>query len=357
MRLTQSLFEPGVVRLHCFVDDPIASIRGTPLKRKLAVATMILTWEALGFGLAYKKGQLGKSVTWIGGTLSVNADGIRGEVKAAIVEDIIAALEKFEGTNVLSKKEVRSFVGRANHAAGLLVALRPFLHQIWAALSAPTAGPPNTIWTKQIRHATSWLRAFFAHDLPGISRQFSLQEFRGAGPVMEIGTDASPWGLGGWLSMNGTITHYFACPVSNEDLHIFDIERGSCTAQQTLEGLAMLVAMRLWSDVHSSRRYTLQMRGDNVGALSLLLRMRPSSPQQAIIARELALHTVHYAFPPRVTHTPGLAHVIADALSRCYDPGIDKVGILSHHALKSAVRTDVPTRGRSWYKTLGNFER
>jgi hypothetical protein len=66
MRLIQSLFEPDVVRLHCFVDDPIASIRGTPLNRKLAVATMILTWEALGFGLAYKKGQLGKSVTWIG---------------------------------------------------------------------------------------------------------------------------------------------------------------------------------------------------------------------------------------------------------------------------------------------------
>ena len=155
--------------------------------------------------------------------------------------------------------------------------------------------------------------------------------------------------------MNGTITHYFASPVSNEDLHIFGITRGSCTGQQTLEGLAMLVAMRLWSDVHSSRRYNLQVRGDNVGALTLLLRMRPSSPQQAIIAREMALHTVQYAFPPKVVHTPGLAHVIADSLSRLYDTGANKLQILSHPSLSSAVRTDAPVRNRAWYLTLEEY--
>ena len=46
MRLTQSLFEPNRVNLHCFVDDPVASIRGTKQDRRLYVATMIYTWEA-----------------------------------------------------------------------------------------------------------------------------------------------------------------------------------------------------------------------------------------------------------------------------------------------------------------------
>ena len=141
MRLTQSLFEVDTVRLHCFVDDPIAAIRGTPLSRKLTVATIILTWEALGFGLAYRKGQFGRKVSWIGGTLTINSEGILGEVKDTIVEDIVSALQKFAKANVLSKKEVRSFVGRTNHAAGLLVALRPFLHAIWAALHTSSGGP------------------------------------------------------------------------------------------------------------------------------------------------------------------------------------------------------------------------
>ena len=189
----------------------------------------------------------------------------------------------------------------------------------------------------------------------GLRRQFSLAEFMGVGPQLEMGTDTSPWGLGGWMAIDGTITRYFSCPVSEDDLTIFSIERGSCEGQQTLEGLAILVALRLWSDVDSSRKFVLQVRGDNVGALALLLKMRPSSPQQAIIARELALHIVNYSFPPRVVHTPGISHVIADKLSRVHDSDTVPNNILSHHALVTATRTEVPCRDRTWYRTLESF--
>ena len=152
-----------------------------------------------------------------------------------------------------------------------------------------------------------------------MQRHFSLAEFTAQGPSMELGTDASPHGLGGWLSIDGAITHYFASPVIDDGLHLFKLERGSCEGQQTLEGLAILVALRIWTDRHSSKRFRLQVRGDNVGALQLLLKMRPSSPQQAIIAREIALLVVHFAFPPKILHAPGIAHVIAGALSRRHD--------------------------------------
>ena len=46
--------------------------------------------EAVGFRLAYKKGQLAKSIAWIGGTLTAESDGIRAAVKGAIVTDIKA---------------------------------------------------------------------------------------------------------------------------------------------------------------------------------------------------------------------------------------------------------------------------
>jgi hypothetical protein len=132
-------------------------------------------------------------------------------VKQDIIDDIVASLLKFSHTNVISKKELHSFVGRVNHAAGLLITVRRFLHACWAALYTTDSGaPPNTVWVKQIAHALSWLRAFFCEGMVGATRTFLLTEFMGGGDLVEIGTDASPWGLGGWLSVNGAVVKYFS---------------------------------------------------------------------------------------------------------------------------------------------------
>ena len=64
MRLTQALFDPDMVELHCFVHDPIASIRGQQWQRRVAAIVMMLAWEAVGFHFAYQKGQLGSRVDW-----------------------------------------------------------------------------------------------------------------------------------------------------------------------------------------------------------------------------------------------------------------------------------------------------
>ena len=42
----------------CYVDDPLAAPLGTEKIRRRNAALMVLTWEALGFKLAYAKGQL-----------------------------------------------------------------------------------------------------------------------------------------------------------------------------------------------------------------------------------------------------------------------------------------------------------
>ena len=83
------------------------------------------------------------------------------------------------------------------------------------------------------------------------------EEFRGGGTCIELGTDASPWGIGGWLAVNGEIQQYFFDTVSDEDLAIFGIERGSCDGQQTLEGLAILVAIRIWNHIHDAQKFRL----------------------------------------------------------------------------------------------------
>ena len=95
-----------------------------------------------------------------------------------------------------SKKDLHTFVGRANFVAGLMITLRPFLHAIWAALYTNEGGSPaNTVWKKQIEHSLSWLRAFVQDNHVGCRRYFSLQEYLGGEDLVEFGTDASPWDL------------------------------------------------------------------------------------------------------------------------------------------------------------------
>jgi hypothetical protein len=351
------LFTSSQVNLMCFVDDPIAALRGTALERRTFVAMIILVWEALDFQLAYHKGQLSKVVTWIGGTLTCEATGVRAKVKDAIIDDVKSDLLRLLPTNLISHKDLHSLVGKLAHCAGLLIIMRPFLQPLWAALYAdgPTGAPSNTIWIKQILGTLQWLNAFFNGSVGGVERFFRLDAFLRRGPTVEIGTDASPWGMGGWLAVDGVITHYFATPISDDDQCIYGIASGTADGQQLWECLAVLVAIDAWSKHWQQDRIVLKVRGDNVGALTLLIKMRPANATLAIVARELALRLIELSFPPDAVHTPGMSHVVADALSRVFAPGGG--GVVSpslHPSLQDAVLTTVPVRCRSWYRALAS---
>ena len=186
--------------------------------------------------------------------------------------------------------------------------------------------------------------------MEGVVRRFDVSEFLGAVAQMEVGADASPSGIGCWLALNGVILRYFAAPITPEHTELFAHRFGHCEGQQTWEALAILVAARIWQDSFCNRRVSMRVRGDNVGALTLVVKMRPSTKQQAIISRELALITCKAAFPPAVLHTPGIAHKLADQLSRIDDP--KAATSCEHSALANAVRTEVPVRTRSWNRAL-----
>ena len=72
-----------------------------------------------------------------------------------------------------------------------------------------------------------------------------------------------------------------------------------------------------------------------------------SSP---LIAKEIALLYSEAAHEPRIfEHVPGVANVLADALSRAYEPGVD---FKLPPQLATARRIQVPRRRRTWYKSL-----
>ena len=160
--------------------------------------------------------------------------------------------------------------------------------------------------------------------------------------------------------VDGAITHYFSCPITDEDVAIYDMPRGTPDGQQIWECLAILVAIDIWSSIWQQYRIVLKVKADNVGALTLLIKMRPGCAKIAIIARELALRLVDLSFPPDAIHTPGVAHVISDRLSRVHAPGSaskqpgewDGSPAACHAALAMASETPVPARDRSWYRAL-----
>ena len=117
------------------------------------------------------------------------------------------------------------------------------------------------------------------------------------------------------------------------------------------ECLAVLIALDLWSSKWTDARINLQVRSDNVTALTLLVKMPPGSPQIAIIAREIALKLFEFSFPPDAMHTPGIAHVLADELSRIYAPGgVGDIAQFRHRALTDAKLVTPPDRPTTWYK-------
>ena len=69
---------------------------------------------------------------------------MRAVVKESIVTDIMDDLRRLSSQNIISKKELRSLLGKLDHAAGLLTIVRPFTEPMWAALTAPRPG-----WSSQ----------------------------------------------------------------------------------------------------------------------------------------------------------------------------------------------------------------
>ena len=153
--------------------------------------------------------------------------------------------------------------------------------------------------------------------------------------------------------VHAKITEYFSEAVQPMDEALLEVKTGHHEAQQTLEFLAVLVALRLWVDPSvdwSRRRIQLTVKGDNVCALSLTRKLKPKRRIMPKIAREVALILSSLSFPPEVDHTPGVAHALADALSRITNTN----DLIAHRALAGATKAVPPVRNKQWYRALNS---
>ena len=252
-------------------------------------------------------------------------------------------------------KLLREFLGKAENVATLILVWRPFLRDLWAAVAAATASasesaPQGFVWTKQIQQQLLWFQQFLSSETGPIRRVFTLDAYLRRGAQVTMGFDASPWGIGGWLRVDGQIVSYFADGVTTQDQEILHVEVGSSSAQQVLEGLAILVGLRAWRTHWLTSRASLSVQSDNVAALSAVSNMRAHSLALNCLARELAFDLGEASFlPDEVLHVPGVCNGLADKLSRKHQPG--RTWDLPH-VLRQTPAVAPPLRDRRWYRCL-----
>lgn len=342
-------------RLQTYVDDPIFSIRGDEERRTRVAAIVLVAWSLMGFPVAFHKATLSNNVVWIGIELTIQEDGIEAKVPEAKVRELQSMMNEALMANVLSKKTLRTMIGKAMSIASVLFCWRPFIQELYVALHVEESmAPPGCVWVKQIRHTLIWLLTFLSGEMAGILRRYNLRNFVGNSSRVIITWDASPFGMGATLQINGRFSEYFAIQISEEDTQFLQTPSGTHEGQQVWEALAGLISLRLWKDHWQGKRAKLHIRADNIGSLTVLTTLKGGSKQLTLIAREYALDLGQAEWKPDVaTHIPGISNVTCDALSRLQDPN-KSMKIPS--CLMNAKRMTPPTRDLTWWKTL-SFER
>ena len=368
-RSTAAVLHELAAELHIYVDDPIFLACGTTeqVARDLTCGAL---WAAvMGFPLAWPKAIAGHEVVWIGASIRCTAGAIVIAIPDKMVKELLTQADTMLSLNASSVKAVRQFAGRMSFAAGLVPTIRPFLQFLWAAVagakgcaasdarSGPDplgsgarrqAGSP-LVFTRQIHVGLRWLRTFLARLRGSLQRELPWSETSERSRT-RVCTDASPWGIGAVLIVDGRPVAWLADSLHHADLVRFRARVGDSAFNTIWEALAILVALRTWC-AYLVRGAHAELRADSLAALGAVSKLASSAPGLGLIMREIALDEAENMIGFKwLEHVPGVANVWPDALSRMFapEPGTKVVP----EQLLSVPRTAVEPRSRAFWHTL-----
>ena len=369
-RTIAGVTDSRVLRLQIYVDDPVFVARGAQasIHQELAVA---LLWTAvLGYPVSWGKADGGSQLRWIGADVVHRPGELVIEVPEDRAQALLEDIREMGRRSAVSRRAVQQLAGRLNFFAGLIPVMRPFLATLWAAIagSADEASGPGPssggaearadraargglVHVRRFRHGLRWFEAFFAGRRGSLRREFPLGRTRPVPAVAVV--DASPWGIGGVLFLDGRPAQRFSDGITDADLAVFSAARGESAHNTTWEGLALVVALRLWGPCSGGWRVGL--RSDSLGALMATSRLRSRSPGLSLIVAEIALMVAEWGLClGSASHIPGAANTQADALSRLLAPEPSAVP----PELASVPRAVVPVRPRGFWHALafGNWD-
>ena len=240
-RLTQAMFPIDTMRLNVYVDDPIMALRGTRACRDMNAAIILVLWSALGFSLSLRKAKRSSAVVWTSARFSVleTEDDfvLVAQTKPELIEDARSLTAALLQSNVVPCKQLRTLAAKVSHIGSLIFVLRPFAAELWAALHGTglSWAPRGCVWLSQIRHTLTWLMAFFMQSETNVmTRHFSALAMFNRSGTIEIVMDASPWGIGAILFIDGPAREFLCSPITASDECILGITIGTCECQQVV---------------------------------------------------------------------------------------------------------------------------
>jgi hypothetical protein len=99
-----ALFARSELTAEGYADDPAFTLAGTLEKHQRIKAIIVLTWRALNLDLAFRKGQAGQDIVWIGSRLVLNASGIVAQLQGETVTELREIVRGMLEQNVVSEK-------------------------------------------------------------------------------------------------------------------------------------------------------------------------------------------------------------------------------------------------------------
>ena len=349
---TTCTIEPRAA-VQVYVDDPIYVLRGE-WDSVVEQLTNILLWTAIsGFPVKLAKAAGGKKIQWVGAQLQVHNETKTVEITIPKdkIEKVQTLTDKYLSRPVVGCKELRSYVGTLSFIAGLIPHLRPFLSSLWSVLSGPHEAtndgaakkgfPGKLIHVRRIRPALAWIRALLQGEAAPLRRE--LPAFLPT-TIVDITTDACPFGLGGTLRVAGKLVSVFASDIPPDALKKFSARRGDSKHTTLWEALALLVACRLWLPSFKGQA-NVRCRSDSLSLLLSLVKGRAKSADLAVLAREFSLDQAQGDYRLHLlTHIPGVTNLEADALSRQWAP----VPLDLPESVRTAPRAEVLVDDNFW---------
>ena len=350
--------------LQVYVDDPALALVGS-WEGRVRLLSRALLWAAvLGFPIAWDKAYAGNSIVWGGAQISLGTGDEQGTVIVTIPEEKLQTLQdevkKVGSLSVVSRKRIRSLAGSLSFLAGLISYLRAFLSPLWAVCSANETSDGKRLFLRarsrqlrslihvtRIRKGLQWIEAFLSGEickkgLRRVYRPVSLDN------TSYLAVDASPWGMGGILVLNGSLHRYFKSDITSHDLSKFRATVGESAWNTVWEALALLIAFRLWLPLFPTN-VVVRCKSDSRAALGAILKLSTASRSLQPIVREIALDMAQGVYNVQLfQHIPGFTNVLPDALSRLSAPG--EAGKPFPSRLQSIQESETPVRDSSFWR-------
>ena len=208
-------------RLRIYLDDPMFTLLGDLERRQRELGTVLLLWAACGFKVSWSRGDQGNGINWIGVDYIRDdaAKTVTIQVPLKMIDEIVAIARKLRSKPMGPISQLRKLAGKGSWVFGIAPRSRWAVQRSWATISDAIkrgstrskhgGGQRHSLFARrQVELPLRWIVEYWGQSPPPLRRTLHWMTALSA---LEIVTDASPFGIAGYLEAtnHGVILQYF----------------------------------------------------------------------------------------------------------------------------------------------------